>query len=160
MDQNIDIPALFLPPHLRLGPTNWAEFRHAIETICTLHGVAQNLHHDKVWPPPFRGCPIPQEELNEREDWQRNDELCKAIITLNIRNFPGYRIPAGASTPASVVWEQLVKMHTKKRACWQVLTGRVRPLTGLERTLLVLLVGLIWLHVTIMSDMRFTPRRY
>ncbi|KAI0369176.1 hypothetical protein BV20DRAFT_946567, partial [Pilatotrama ljubarskyi] len=149
-----------------LGMAGWVfvafvvGFRHAIETISSLHGVGDNLNHQQMWPQPLRGCPISQEEMDERDEWQRKDELCKAVITLNIKDFPRYGIPAGKNTHANVVWKQLVQMHTKKRRCWEVLFGWVRPLTGLEKGLLVLVVALLWLHTLTVAEVRVTSRRY
>ncbi|KAI0794067.1 hypothetical protein C8Q74DRAFT_1193958 [Fomes fomentarius] len=117
MNQDMDIPAVFLPEHLRLGLTNWAEYKHAIETACALTG------------------------------WQRQDALCQAIITLNVRDFPRLGISAGKAVPARDVWAALVALHTPKKRWWTIFKPDwARPLTRLEWVLVgSLFFVMIWL---------------
>ncbi|KAI0358054.1 hypothetical protein OH77DRAFT_1397823 [Trametes cingulata] len=73
---------LFLPVHLHLGPTNWLEFKLAIETVFRVKGLP--LAHLKP-----AGCPyaLPADNSKEeRERWRADDELCKALILLNVRS--------------------------------------------------------------------------
>ena len=105
MNQDIpDIPAIFFPEPLRLGTASWPEYKHAVETACELTGVSANLASS-----PARG---PALLAVDKADWQRQDELCKAIITLNIKNFPRFHIPAGRDVPARAVWARLVAIHS------------------------------------------------
>ncbi|KAI0708826.1 hypothetical protein C8T65DRAFT_206357 [Cerioporus squamosus] len=84
-----NIPALFLPAHLRLGATNWKEFKQAIETVCRVAGVEDNL---------TCGWRAGQWSAEECDEWAERDELCKAIITLNIRDFSSYGVSVGKET--------------------------------------------------------------
>ena len=141
MERDQNIPDVFFPEHLRLSASarNWAEYKHAVETVCRLKGVAENLTpagvrlfaHRRVF---FE---------DEPNDWSARDELCKAVITLNVKDFPRYGVPAGEHVPAHTVWARLVEMHKprpKKR--WSVRLGQwfgQTPATAMEWVLLVLL---------------------
>ncbi|KAM5534664.1 hypothetical protein V8D89_011676 [Ganoderma adspersum] len=115
------IPDIILPEHLRLsGPGNWRAYKHAVETACRLKGVAESLTMINAGEP-------------ERE------ELCKAIITLNVVDFPAYGVPAGEGVHAREVWARLCEIHRPKRTCWG-LTEWVRTPTRVEWFLLWLLV--------------------
>lgn len=161
MNQNIDIPGLFLPAHLRLGQTNWHEYRHAMETICRLHGVDENLQFlfCEAWAESPTACPTSDERAKERDEWLRKEELCKAIITLNIKDFTRFGIQAGRGIDASRIWRRLVEMHTKKRRCWEGLFAWVRPLTGLEKLLMFIVLALLWHLFMVASELRGGMRR-
>ncbi|PIL25129.1 hypothetical protein GSI_13018 [Ganoderma sinense ZZ0214-1] len=118
-DQNI--PDVFFPEHLRLTSKarNWPAYKHAVETVCRLKGVADNLTAMDAYA-------IWHEDDDGREDWQWREELCKAIITLNIKDFPAHGVRAGEGVPARVVWARLCEIHRPKRR-WRVLTELVRP---------------------------------
>ncbi|KAL1944973.1 hypothetical protein VTO73DRAFT_2593 [Trametes versicolor] len=152
MNQNIDIPGLFLPAHLRLGQTNWHEYRHAVETICRLHGVDENLEFSQPWVESPNSTS--DERVKERDEWFRREDLCKAIVTLNIRDFPRFGIQAGWGSDANKIWRGLVEMHTKKRRCWEGLFAWVRPLTGLEKLLLFIVLALLWHLFMVASELR------
>lgn len=115
------ISDVFLPEHLRLsGPGNWRAYKHAVETACRLKGVKESLTMINAGEP-------------ERE------ELCKAIITLNIVNFPAYGVSADEGVPPRNVWARLCEIHRPKRACWG-LREWVRAPTRVEWFLLWLLL--------------------
>ncbi|RDX48187.1 hypothetical protein OH76DRAFT_1484102 [Lentinus brumalis] len=121
----INIPALILPAHLRLGVTNWRDFKQAVETACRVAGVEDNL--TRVWR-------AGQWSAKECDAWAERDELCKAIITLNIHEFHRYGVSAGKETTAQEVWAQLIQIHAPTRWVW--LCRWVRPSTRLEWLLL------------------------
>ncbi|KAI0819140.1 hypothetical protein BC628DRAFT_1342399 [Trametes gibbosa] len=75
MNEHIEIPGLFLPQRLRLGSTNWPEYRHAY--------------------------PTRDERTKAPNEWLKEEDLCKAIITLNVKDFPRYNIRAGPDYHAS-----------------------------------------------------------
>ena len=134
-----NIPALFLPAHLRLGATNWREYKQAVETICRVAGVEDNLTY--VWHP----------ERHDK-DWVACDELCKAIITLNVRDFPRYGVSAGKETTAHDVWAQLVEIHSPKR--WCGLFEWICPLTRLEWILLAVTAMFALLFTVAATDVQ------
>ncbi|RPD64228.1 hypothetical protein L226DRAFT_376137 [Lentinus tigrinus ALCF2SS1-7] len=136
-----NIPALFLPAHLRLGATNWKEYKQAIETICRIAGVEDNLTPER-------------HGGRQDEDWAERDELCKAIITLNVRDFPRYGVSAGKETPAHDVWAQLVKIHSPKRWCGLFKLEWIRPLTRLEWMLLMVAVVFAVLLAVCATDLK------
>ncbi|KAI0642144.1 hypothetical protein C8Q79DRAFT_987799 [Trametes meyenii] len=152
MNQSLDIPGLFLPAHLRLGQGNWDDYRHAVETICQLKGIDHHLDRFIFEVDPK----LPHAEREEAyEERRKNDALCMAIITLNIKDFARYGIPAHPGTHPGGVWHKLVKMHTQ-RPWWEALIGRLfgwmrRP-TYLEVVLLVLLVWSLWLHLATSTE--------
>ena len=142
MERDQNIPDVFFPEHLRLSASarNWAEYKHAVETVCRLKGVAENLTS--------AGAGLFAHRVNifedEPDDWSARDELCKAVITLNVKDFPRYGVLAGEDVPARAVWARLVEMHTprpKKRFCAR-LEEWLKPMlpTPTEWMLLVLLV--------------------
>ena len=143
----VDSHILFFPAHLRLGPTNWREYRHTVETICRLYGVEHHLFSDYL-EGEFDSL---EEERAAQEEWDREQALCKAIITLNIKNFPEYSIEAGYRVYARYVWDQLVRMHTRP-SWWKTLFGWARPPTRLEILLFVLLLASLWLHCLIIRE--------
>ncbi|KAI0708822.1 hypothetical protein C8T65DRAFT_206230 [Cerioporus squamosus] len=129
LQPDMNVSALYLPAHQRLGATKWPEFKHTIETICRVVGVEDHLTSETPvgeWYP---------------EDWAARDELCKAIITLNVRDFPRYGVLAGKDTPAHAVWAHLVKIHEPR---FGGLFKWLRPLTMLEWALLGLVILLLW----------------
>ncbi|KAI0774764.1 hypothetical protein BD413DRAFT_655235 [Trametes elegans] len=93
---------LFLPEHLRLGSTNWLEFKLAIETVLQVKGIP--LAHLKS-----SECPRAP-YLGGEKTWAEDDQLCKAIVLLNVR--PDHvRFATLAHEPwsAAEVWETLVQ---------------------------------------------------
>ncbi len=138
-DRDQNIPDVFFPEHLRLSAAagNWPAYKHAVETVCRLKGVADNLtviHAYAPWP----------EEHEARDDWLWREELCKAIVTLNVKDFPAYGVPAGQDVHARTVWWRLCEMHRPKRRCWG-LAEWVRAPTRLEWVLLWLLLAAVLL---------------
>lgn len=156
MNQDMDIPAIFLPEHLRLGLTNWAEYKHAVETACALTGVSEHLTRARMPPGGILGFaddPFQPEEMYDYElnEWQRQDALCQAIITLNVRDFPRLGIPAGKAVPARDVWAALVAVHTPKKRWWTIFKPDwARPLTRLEWVL----VGLLFFVMILLGSMQ------
>ncbi|KAH9857308.1 hypothetical protein C2E23DRAFT_720799, partial [Lenzites betulinus] len=133
-------------------------YRHAVETICCLHGVEQNLEFLADWAtesPTLSGTP---DGGQAREEWLRREDLCKAIITLNVKDFPRYGIRAGPHCHASVVWRKLVEMHTKKRSWWEMLFGWMRPFTALEKVLLMVILACLWQCWFLGSELRYCRR--
>ena len=86
------------------------------------------------------------------KDWVACDELCKAIITLNVRDFPRYGVSAGKETAAHDVWAQLVEIHSPKR--WCGLFEWIRPLTRLEWILLAVMAMFALLFTIAAADVQ------
>ena len=92
---DVALSDLFLPEHLRLGPHNWLEFKHAIETVLRMKGIP-TAHLEYVRCPSFLLPPLAmvtdgkqsseEDEKKVRERWAADDELCKALIVLNVRS--------------------------------------------------------------------------
>ena len=154
------IPDVFFPEHLRLSAAagNWPAYKHAVETVCRLKGVAGNLAVIRHYGPPD---PRPEDidEGRAREDWLAREELCKAIVTLNIKDFPAYGVPVGEGVHARTVWARLCEIHRPKRTCWSLMEW-VRTPTWTERVLLFLLyLALFWVgRARLECEMR-TPIR-
>ena len=140
MEYDQNILDVFFPEQLQLSVStrNWAEYKHAVETVCRLKGVDENLMANDA-------CLFAHRKdflQNEPDDWWVRDELCKAIITLNVKDFTRYGVPAGENVPARTVWARLVEMHKPRpKKGWSV---RLRewlgpmPLTSVELALLML----------------------
>ncbi|KAI1793527.1 hypothetical protein LXA43DRAFT_1059874 [Ganoderma leucocontextum] len=139
-DRDQNIPDVFFPEHLRLSAAagNWHAYKHAVETVCRLKGVAENLAVIRAYPPDW----LEDDVDEERDDWLARDELCKAIVTLNVKDFPAYGVPAGEGVDARTVWARLVEIHRPKRTCWG-LTESVRAPTTVEWVLLWLLFVMV-----------------
>ncbi|KAI0323544.1 hypothetical protein GY45DRAFT_1290045 [Cubamyces sp. BRFM 1775] len=73
---------VFLPEHLRLGAGQWPEFQLAMKTIFELNDLPL-AHLENV------ACPrlllTADEERRRGGRWSTDDDLCKAIIVLNVR---------------------------------------------------------------------------
>ncbi len=106
---DVSLSDLLLPGHLQLGPDNWLEFKHAVETVLRVKGIPL-AHLQYVRCPSFLFLGIAQEKppsapagLDEsssnlnaeghedaarrriRERWAAEDEVCKTAIVLNVR---------------------------------------------------------------------------
>ena len=73
---------VFLPEHLRLSAGQWPEFQLAIKTIFQLNDLPL-AHLENV------ACPrlllSVDEERRRGDRWLTDDDICKAIIVLNVR---------------------------------------------------------------------------
>ncbi|EIW58263.1 uncharacterized protein TRAVEDRAFT_20326 [Trametes versicolor FP-101664 SS1] len=133
-------------------------YRSAIMDRVAVLAFSSNNYHN-AWAESPTTCPTSDERAKERDEWLRKEELCKAIITLNIRDFPRFGIQAGRGFDANTIWRRLVEMHTKKRRCWEGLFAWVRPLTGLEKLLLFVVMALLWHLFMVASELRGGMRR-
>ncbi|KAI0794071.1 hypothetical protein C8Q74DRAFT_1194603 [Fomes fomentarius] len=81
---DVSLSDLLLPGHLQLGPDNWLEFKHAVETVLRVKGI------------PLAHLQYSSSNLNAevhddaarriiRERWAAEDEVCKTAIVLNVR---------------------------------------------------------------------------
>lgn len=106
--RDMPMSELFLPSHLQLdlssfgGPPNWEAYRHAIMTILRVKGLDGHL----------AASPEPTSVLIEERSkgWDDDDELCKALITLNVKHdFKTLKWHAEdqAQKTASAVWWEL-----------------------------------------------------
>lgn len=99
---------LFLPAHLRLGQHNWLEFKLAIETVLRVKGIPVEHLRGQVGREARRTL-SGEEGKQQREKWLADDELCKAIIVLNVRSehlrFAAYALE---QWPAEEMWTALM----------------------------------------------------
>ncbi|KAI0369174.1 hypothetical protein BV20DRAFT_416049 [Pilatotrama ljubarskyi] len=112
---------LFLSQHFHLGPSNWLEFKLAIETVFRVKGLP--LAHLKHTERPHAFIA----DKEEQERWKADDELCKAIILLNVRSdhVPFAELEHEQWTAAEV-WDMLLRRDLEiqtdvlKKWCWLV----------------------------------------
>ncbi|KAI0708830.1 hypothetical protein C8T65DRAFT_649606 [Cerioporus squamosus] len=140
---------------LQLGPNNWLEFKFAIETflrtrdipLAHLTSLDRPLLYDprtknsRAWAPDSVNQGQDVHDLNER--WTAEDELCKAVIMLNVRR-EHVRLAEyeHEQWTAGELWDALMRVDTEiredeerkwvglRRACC-VLLGMLFVLTGL-----------------------------
>ncbi|TBU27288.1 hypothetical protein BD311DRAFT_844515 [Dichomitus squalens] len=112
MERDQNIPDIFFPEHLRLSAAAGNWAEYK-------HAV----------------------ETDERDDWRWREEVCKAIVTLNIKDFSRYGVSAGKDVHARTVWTRLAEIHKPRRRCTGLLElFKPRPFTKLELVLLAALV--------------------
>ncbi|KAI0832113.1 hypothetical protein BC628DRAFT_585153 [Trametes gibbosa] len=134
---------LFLPTHHQLGPYNWLEFKYAIETILRVKGLPlAHLRHSE--------CPrVHATDEDALAQWAADDELCKAIVVLNVRSdHVRFAELEHEHWTAAEVWDALVQRDLELRTrikdkwewLWRVYTG----LVGVACAMLYLMVRLLW----------------
>ncbi|RPD64215.1 hypothetical protein L227DRAFT_571785 [Lentinus tigrinus ALCF2SS1-6] len=163
MTTDVAISTLFLPERLQLGPNNWLEFKFAIETVLRARDIP--LAHLTVLERPLLYDPRTKnprvsasdgasrgqghEDLNER--WTAEDELCKAIIMLNVR--PGH-VRLGEyeheQWTAGELWDALMSLDA------QIREDEERKGTQLRRACSVLLGMMFALTVLVLYSVGWT----
>lgn len=132
----LPLSELILPEHLHLrGLGTWKTYKHAVETMFKLKGLQGHLERSDLW------------YEFEPTRWNEEQRLCRAIITLNIRDIERLRPESGER--AVDYWERLTALHegtTAQRECAKaVWTKGLRPMVlGMVGWILfiVLVVGL------------------
>ncbi|EIW58265.1 uncharacterized protein TRAVEDRAFT_47430 [Trametes versicolor FP-101664 SS1] len=148
---------LFLPNHLRLGSDNWLEFKLAIETILRAKGLP--LTHLKCTP----GCPTALgTDHTAHERWAADDELCKAVILLNVRSEHMHLAEMEHEQWAAAdLWAMLMRRDLEIRgSVWDKWTwlGRVYSgLLGVACVVLYLMVEQLWWVYAELSRARTYP---
>ncbi|KAI0800685.1 hypothetical protein C8Q74DRAFT_1214539 [Fomes fomentarius] len=145
---NRDMPMseLFLPSHLQLdlssfgGPLNWEAYQHAIMAILRVKGLDGHLVASSE----------PASVLIEERSkgWEDDDELCKALITLNVKHdFKNLKWHAEdlARKTASTVWWELGQ-HVDGARSSQTRPAHVSRVLGVA---IALVIGLFFLVVLI-----------
>lgn len=153
---NILTSELFLPDHLRLGPDNWLEFKLAIETILRLKGLP--LTHFKYTKSPTARCT----DQAAHERWAADDELCKAVILLNVRSEHMYfAAMEHEQWAAADLWAMLMQRDVEIRGdVWDkwAWLGRVYSgLLGVACVILYLMVEQLWWVYADLSRARAYP---
>ncbi|KAH9940841.1 uncharacterized protein BXZ73DRAFT_98673 [Epithele typhae] len=129
---------LFLPVHFRLSPTNWNEFKLAIETVLRVKSIP--LAHLCV-----TSCPPTEDKecwrsgvlrCEYEELWRQDDEFCKALIMLNVRS-DYLRLDSEVllEDPAAIIWGKLAKANEcyrdgARNPTWWVLLGVIMAFVG------------------------------
>ncbi|KAL1944974.1 hypothetical protein VTO73DRAFT_2594 [Trametes versicolor] len=80
-DRTIVNAQLFLPEPLRLNSYNWEVYKIAIHALCYANDLQEHLAKHAY---EGRLCGGPQDE-EARRKWGDDDQLCKALIVLNIQ---------------------------------------------------------------------------
>lgn len=80
-DRTIVNAQLFLPEPLRLNSYNWEVYKIAIHALCYANDLQEHLAKHAY---EGRLCGGPQDE-EARRKWGDDDQLCKALIILNIQ---------------------------------------------------------------------------
>ncbi|KAI0642141.1 hypothetical protein C8Q79DRAFT_887671, partial [Trametes meyenii] len=134
---------LFFPDHLRLGPSNWLEFKLAVETLFRVKNLPlAHLKHVE--------CPRSlSADKDARERWAVEDQLCRAILLLNVRSsFLPFAELEHEQWGAAEVWDMLVRRDLQLRNDaldkWRWLMGMYVRLLGAACVVLVALVVHLW----------------
>ena len=149
---DVPISTLFLPDRLQLGANNWLEFKFAIETILRARDIPlahlTSLDRPLLYAPRSRTKASAVDAdggrgLDPNERWTAEDELCKVLLMLNVRQ-DHVRLAEyeHEQWTAAELWDALMQLDVQireeqerrwdalRRTC-AVLLGMVSVLTGL-----------------------------
>ncbi len=79
-DRPIINTQLFLPEPLRLNSYNWEVYKIAIHALCFANDLQEHLAKHA-----YEGRPCGDGDDAARRKWGDDDQLCKALIVLNIQ---------------------------------------------------------------------------
>ncbi|KAH9847313.1 hypothetical protein C2E23DRAFT_522711 [Lenzites betulinus] len=134
---------LFIPTPHQLGPYNWLEFKLVIETLLRVKNLPlAHLRHSE--------CPHTHAaDKDALARWAADDELCKALIVLNVRS-DHLRIAQleHEHYTAAEVWNMLTQhdlaLQAEIKGKWEWLWRVYMGLAGAAFGVLCAIVRLLW----------------
>ncbi|KAI0630570.1 hypothetical protein C8Q77DRAFT_1133971 [Trametes polyzona] len=111
---------LFLPEPFRLTAYNWEVYKIAIHALCFANELQEHLVKHTY---EGRFCLGAQQDEDARRKWNEDDQLCKALIVLNIQ--PDMLARAcdireayhSRDRPAAFLWDLVVRYENHYPTC-------------------------------------------
>ena len=151
---DVPVSTLFLPDRLQLGPNNWLEFKFAIESILRARDIPlaplTPLDRPLLYEPRSRTKASAVDanggrRLDPNERWTAEDELCKVLVMLNVRQ-DHVRLAEyeHEQWTAGELWDALVRLDAQIREDeerkWDALRRACAVLLGMMVALTVLVL--------------------
>ncbi|KAI0956740.1 hypothetical protein AcW1_005349 [Taiwanofungus camphoratus] len=114
----LDAELPVLPDAQLLDRHNWQDWKVRVETICRMYKHHQHLdgtHARPTDPPPGHTLTAAESQalVDSQAAWDDDNELCKAIVILNMRDISGSGVQIKGRT-AHEVWSQLVHLRERR----------------------------------------------